>query len=89
MAGRRLINYANARGIKLKGNPYGYERAFMAVPPKEELALMLELARFAWGDGDITVADPMAGGGSIPFEALRFGLTTYANELNPVASVIL
>jgi len=31
----------------------------------------------------------MAGGGSIPFEALRYGFATYANELNPVASVIL
>jgi adenine-specific DNA methylase len=31
----------------------------------------------------------MAGGGSIPFEALRYGLTVHANELNPVASVIL
>ncbi len=33
--------------------------------------------------------DPMAGGGSIPFESLRYGFATYANELNPVASVIL
>jgi adenine-specific DNA methylase len=33
--------------------------------------------------------DPMAGGGSIPFESLRFGLTTYVYEINPVASVIL
>jgi adenine-specific DNA methylase len=31
----------------------------------------------------------MAGGGSIPFEALRYGFRTFANELNPVASVIL
>ena len=31
----------------------------------------------------------MSGGGSIPFEALRYGLTVHANELNPVASVIL
>jgi len=31
----------------------------------------------------------MSGGGSIPFEALRFGLTVHANELNPVATVIL
>jgi adenine-specific DNA methylase len=31
----------------------------------------------------------MAGGGSIPFEGLRFGFRTYANELNSVASVIL
>ncbi len=33
--------------------------------------------------------DPMAGGGSIPLEALRHGLTTLAYELNPVAPVIL
>ena len=31
----------------------------------------------------------MSGGGSIPFEALRFGFHTYANELNPVAATIL
>ena len=31
----------------------------------------------------------MAGGGSIPFEATAYGLTVYANELNPVASVVL
>jgi len=38
---------------------------------------------------EITFCDPMSGGGSIPFEALRFGLTVHANELNSVASVIL
>lgn len=31
----------------------------------------------------------MSGGGSIPFEASRYGLAVHANELNPVASVIL
>lgn len=86
---RRLIDYANSRGIKLRGNPFGYPRAFTIVPPEDELALLVELAKASWGDGDISVADPMAGGGSIPFEALRYGLTTYTNELNPVASVIL
>jgi adenine-specific DNA methylase len=35
------------------------------------------------------VLDPTAGGGSIPFEALRLGHTVIANELNPVACVIL
>jgi putative DNA methylase len=35
------------------------------------------------------VLDPFAGGGSIPFEALRYGFTTIANDLNPVAAVIL
>jgi putative DNA methylase len=35
------------------------------------------------------VLDPTSGGGSIPFEALRLGNRVIANELNPVAAVIL
>lgn len=37
---------------------------------------------------DVTVLDPTAGGGSIPFEAVRLGLATVANDLNPVAALI-
>ena len=36
-----------------------------------------------------TVLDITAGGGSIPFEAGRLGFRTIANELNPVAGLIL
>ena len=36
-----------------------------------------------------TVLDITAGGGSIPFEAGRLGFKTIANELNPVAGLIL
>lgn len=32
--------------------------------------------------------DPTAGGGSIPLEAMRLGLKAFANDLNPVASLI-
>ncbi|QDA32045.1 DUF1156 domain-containing protein [Thermococcus indicus] len=35
------------------------------------------------------VLDPFAGGGSIPLEALRLGLETYALDYNPVAVLIL
>ena len=35
------------------------------------------------------VLDLTAGGGSIPFEAGRLGLHSHANELNPVAAIIL
>ena len=36
-----------------------------------------------------TILDVTAGGGSIPFEAGRLGFRTIANELNPVACLIL
>ena len=38
---------------------------------------------------DIVVVDPMAGGGSIPLEALRLGFRTVAMDYNPVAYIIL
>ncbi len=34
------------------------------------------------------VADPFAGGGSIPLEAQRLGLQAYASDLNPIAVLI-
>lgn len=53
---------------------YGYDRAFTSTPPRAEKPLV--------------VLDPTAGGGSIPFEALRLGHHVIANDLNPVATVI-
>ncbi len=41
------------------------------------------------GDSAPIVLDVTAGGGSIPFEAGRLGFRTIANELNPVACLIL
>ncbi|MCK9266179.1 DUF1156 domain-containing protein [bacterium] len=35
------------------------------------------------------VLDPFSGGGSIPLECLRLGCETYANDYNPVATLIL
>lgn len=34
------------------------------------------------------LVDPFSGGGSIPYEAQRLGLTAYASDLNPVAALI-
>src|SRR5262249_8735064 len=67
----------------------GYPRAFTVNPSREQLEDLYDLLEATWGTRDITFCDPMSGGGSIPFEALRYGLTVHANELNPVASVIL
>ena len=36
----------------------------------------------------LTLLDPFAGGGSIPFEARRLGLEVFANDLNPVSYLI-
>ncbi len=76
----------NDMGINI---PYGYPRAFTYNPKEGQLEMLYELLEWTWGTREIAFCDPMSGGGSIPFEALRFGLTVHANELNPVASVVL
>jgi len=89
VAGRKLVTWAKEKNLKLKLSPYGYPRAFTVSPTEDQLETMGELLELAWGTRELSVLDPFSGGGSIPFEALRFGFKTYANELNPVASVIL
>lgn len=86
---KRLLDYANARRVKLPVNPFNFPRAFTVSPSDDDMMLMRQLLQLAWGADDVVVLDPMAGGGSIPFESARFGLKTIANELNPVASVVL
>ena len=47
------------------------------------------LVRAAYPEEPPLVVDPFAGGGSIPFEALRLGCEVFASDLNPVACLIL
>ena len=47
------------------------------------------LVQAAHGEEAPLVADPFAGGGSIPLEALRLGCEAFASDLNPVACLIL
>jgi putative DNA methylase len=102
VATRRRLLRARETGENLGPDPYGYPRAFTSNPATEDLALLEDLLALAWPDRDlrslgdfggllrdITVLDPFAGGGSIPFEARRYGFATVAGELNPVATVIL
>lgn len=87
---RRLEIYSKTTGADIGGNPYNYPRSYQANPSPDDLLLMRELLKVAWnGSDDPVTLDVTAGGGSIPLEALRYGITTYANELNPVASVVL
>jgi adenine-specific DNA methylase len=77
VATRRRIAEANARGERLETDVYGYPRAFQYAPEIDELPT------------NGSVLDPTAGGGSIPFEAVRLNCTTIANDLNPVAALLL
>ncbi|WP_433629611.1 DUF1156 domain-containing protein [Halomicrococcus sp. NG-SE-24] len=71
------------------GDWYGYPRPFTQSPNDEELQQLHDSLRDTW-DGELPkVLDATAGGGVIPFESIRYGLPTIANELNPVPSVIL
>ena len=84
---RRRIDAAKRNKENLGPNPYGYKRAFTHLPSKDDK----EWAGRA-GKGSlesVAVLDPTAGGGSIPLEAGRLGCTAVANDLNPVAGLIL
>ncbi len=86
---RRLLEWARETGTDLGPNPYKAPRAFTVNPSPDDLALLHRILALVWGDAAVTVLDPFAGGGSIPFEAVRYGLSVIAGELNSVAAVIL
>lgn len=56
---------------------------------KELLDFFKAEIRKAYGGRAPKVLDPFAGGGAIPFEAMRLGCEAIANDLNPVAWFIL
>lgn len=88
IATRRKIEKAKKTGENLGANVYGYERAFSYVPSdKDKEWLKYETNRI--GFKKPIVLDPTSGGGSIPFESIRLGFETIANDINPVASIIL
>jgi len=64
------------------------KRAHDYSPPSRYIELIKEIIKKDW-DNEITVLDPFAGGGSIPFEALRLGIPAVALEYNPVAWLLL
>lgn len=86
--GRRMIDAANAAGVKLQGNGYGYRQAFRNPVSRADIDLLHAVLRRTWGELP-TVADPTAGGGSIPWAASRLGIPVVANDLNGVAASTL
>ena len=88
VADYQRILEAKKKGIKL-ARAYAGPRAFTSAPDKELTHTLRQVIEHRWDTEQPVVLDPTAGGGSIPFEAIRFGFPTKANELNPVASFIL
>ena len=87
VATRRRIDAAKRTRENLGPNPYGYKRAFSHRPDDQDknwIKLSTESALEV-----LSVLDPTAGGGSIPIETERLGFTSIANDLNPVAALIL
>ncbi|MBD5553417.1 MAG: DUF1156 domain-containing protein [Desulfovibrio sp.] len=84
---RKKLEEAKKTGENLGLNPYGYGRSFTYSPDRKDLEwFKSEMLKEGIESG--TVLDPTAGGGSIPFEAVRLGLNIYANDLNPVAALV-
>ena len=83
IAAKVRIAEATRNGERLGAGAYGYPRAFGHTPTEADREWLA-----ANGVGSPMVLDPTAGGGSVPFEALRLGLAVQANDLNSVAALI-
>ncbi|MDE2976524.1 MAG: DUF1156 domain-containing protein [Acidobacteriota bacterium] len=80
---RKRIAAATRSGTRLGAAAYGYPRAFSYTPSSNERqSIGQSLA------GMPQILDPTAGGGSVPFESVRLGLPTAANDLNAVAVLV-
>ncbi len=88
IAARKRIAEATDKGVILGAKAYGYKQAFKNIPTSDNLDLLHEIVEETWGRIP-SVTDPTAGGGSIPFKALRYGMTAHANDLNPIAAGVL
>ena len=67
----------------------GKVRLYKTPPTEKQIKRVHDLCEQVWGKRTPAILDPFAGGGSIPFEAARYGLEVFASDLNPVAVVTM
>src|SRR6185437_15479224 len=67
VASRRRIDRAKRSGERFEGEAYSYPRAFSYSAGPSDLDWLKSLIQ----PSDVTLLDPTAGGGSVPFEATR------------------
>ena len=71
---------------------YRHPTAIAVSPTQELVSELVSNVKSQLGigkDDSVVVLDSMAGGGVIPLEAIRYGTKVFANDLNPVAGLIL
>ncbi|MEG5136315.1 MULTISPECIES: DUF1156 domain-containing protein [unclassified Microcoleus] len=74
----------------LLGLEPGKEIKLYKTPPSSvRIQKVHDYCEQVWGNRTPTILDAFAGGGSIPFEAARYGLNVLASDLNPVAVVTM
>lgn len=86
VAAKLRIADATRDGIRLGKDAYGYSRAFGYNLDADDTN-WLATSCIVGPQGK--VLDPTAGGGSIPFEAVRLGFEAVGNDLNAVAWMVL
>lgn len=79
---RAKLDVAKRTKEDLGANPYGYPRAFQYNPGQAAKDVLANIR-------DLVILDPTAGGGAIPLEAMRLGVQAHANDLNPVATLLM
>lgn len=90
VAAKVRIAEATRDGVRLGKDAYGYGRAFGYCLTDEDVEwLQNSLGGPRLPLAKRVVLDPTAGGGSISFEATRLSLGAVANDLNPVAWLVL
>ena len=87
VAAQLVYDRAKATGVRVP-NPFNWKQAYKNKPSVADLNVLHRLLVRRWGHLP-RVLDPTAGGGSIPYTSLRYGLPTWANDLNPVAVGVL
>ena len=74
---------------RVAGHSDSTTKLYKTPPSPERIKQVHDLCEQTWGTRTPTVLDAFAGGGSIPFEAVRYGLNVLASDLNPVAVVTM
>ena len=67
---------------------YNYPNPNSQTPSKSQIKQNKQHVKEYWGGELPTILDPTAGRGTIPFEAMRYGLPAISNELDPVPFTI-